>query len=81
MKVKNFSKVREWVAENMSQGVAPQEIISLVFREMTNHMTVPSAAMLSTELAQYQYWSSRVADQELNTTAMCVSIMMNAEWQ
>ena len=81
MKVKNFSKVREWVAENMSQGVAPQEIISLVFREMNNHMTVPSAAMLSTELAQYQYWSSRVADQELNTTAMCVSIMMNAEWQ
>lgn len=81
MKVKNFSKVREWVAENMSQGVAPQEIISLIFREMTNHMTVPSAAMLSTELAQYQYWSSRVADQELNTTAMCVSIMMNAEWQ
>ena len=81
MKVKNFTKVKEWVAENMSQGVSAQEIISLLFREMNNYMTVPSAAMLAPELAQYQYWSSRVADQELNTTALCVSIMMEAEWQ
>jgi len=81
MKAKNFTKVREWVAENMSQGVSPQEIISLMFREMNNHMTVPSAAMLAPELAQYQYWSGRVADQELNTTALCVTVMMEAEWQ
>ena len=81
MKAKNFSKVREWVAENMSQGVGPQEVISLLFQEMNNYMTVPSAAMLIPELAQYQYWSTRVADQELNTTALCVSIMMGAEWQ
>ena len=81
MKAKNFSKVREWVAENMSQGVSPQEVISLLFREMNSYMTVPSAAMLAPELAQYQYWATRVADQELNTTALCVSIMMNAEWQ
>ena len=80
MKVKNFTKVREWVAENMSHGVSAQEIISLLFREMNNFMTIPSAAMLAPELAQYQYWSSRVADQELNTTALCVSIMMGAEW-
>ena len=80
MKVKNFTKVREWVAENMAQGVSAQEIISLLFREMNNYMTVPSAAMLAPELAQYQYWSSRVADQELNTTSLAVVIMMNAEW-
>ena len=80
MKVKNFTKVREWVAENLSQGVRADEIISLIFREMNNYMTVPSAAMLIQELAQYQYWASRVADQELNTTALCVSLMMGAEW-
>ena len=80
MKVKNFTKVKEWVSENMSHGVSAQEIISLLFREMNNYMTVPSAAMLAPELAQYQYWSSRVADQELNTTALCVSVMMGAEW-
>ena len=80
MKAKNFSKVREWVAENLSNGVGPQEVISLLFREMNNYMTLPSAAALVPELAQYQYFGTRVADQELNTTALCVAIMMGAEW-
>ena len=81
MKAKNFSKVREWVAENLSDGVAPQEVISLLYGEMNNHLTTASCAQMVLVLAQYQHWAVDVADHEVNTTACCVEIMMGAEWQ
>tara|TARA_Y100000768_G_scaffold373070_1_gene341338 strand:- start:21 stop:962 length:942 start_codon:yes stop_codon:yes gene_type:complete len=80
MKAKNFSKVREWVAENLSEGVAPQEVISQIYAEMTNYATTASCAQMVLLLAQYQHWSVDVADQEVNTVAMTVEIMMGAEW-
>ena len=80
MKAKNFSKVREWVAENLSEGVAPQEVISQIYAEMTNYATTASCAQMVLLLAQYQHWSVDVADQEVNTVAMAVEIMMGAEW-
>jgi len=80
MKSKNFSKVREWVAENLSEGVAPQEVISQIYAEMTNYATTASCAQMVLLLAQYQHWSVDVADQEVNTVAMAVEIMMGAEW-
>ena len=76
MKVKNFKTMRTWVAETLASGVAPREIISMIFREMENWMTPSGQANTAVVLGQYQYWSTRVADEEVNTVAMLVELMM-----
>jgi len=81
MKVKNFTKVREWVAENMAQGVSDAQVISLIYKEMKQHMKPASLPQVVLVLADYQARAAVVANQELNTVAMCVEIMMGAEWQ
>ena len=52
-----------------------------VYREMNNYWTLPSAVATVPTLAQYQVWSTQVPDQELNTIAMLVEVMMTAEWK
>ena len=81
MKVKNFSKVREWIAEQFSQGISPTEVVRGIYMEMENHMSAASQAQTVLLLAPYQHYAATVADQEVNTAAMAVEIMMNAEWQ
>ena len=34
MKVKNFTKVREWVAENLASGVSDTEVMGQIYRGM-----------------------------------------------
>ena len=81
MKVKNFTKVREWVATNLAQGVYPTQILSSIWKEAKNHLknaSVPQAVII---LAEYQHKAATVADQEINTVAACVELMMNTEFQ
>ena len=80
MKVKNFTKVREWVAENMAQGISEAQVVSLIYKEMKNHMKPASLPQVVLVLADYQAKAAVVSSQEINTVAMCVEIMMGAEW-
>ena len=81
MKAKNFSKVREWVAKSLAEGLSPQQIVAEIYNEMNNHATTASCAQMVLVLAQYQHYAAMVADQEVNTVAMAVELMMGAEWQ
>lgn len=80
MKNKEFTNVRKWVGEN--SDIEPV----VLFRKLyDNASTVladnSSVAHLVTILANYQYKSAFVVDQEINTTACMAEIMVNMEWK
>ena len=80
LKAKNFTKVREWVAENLSQGVSEADIIRMVYTEAKNYMKPQSLPQCVLTLADYQQKAAVVANQEVNTVAMTVELMMGCEW-
>lgn len=78
MKEKNFTEVRKWVAQN-SDGDTTK-----VFRELydqsVNIMEPGSIPQLILILADYQYKSSFVADQEINIMACLTEIMASVKF-
>lgn len=81
MKAKNFTKVRSWVAENMSSGMSDTDIVNSIYKEMKNWLqpaSLPSAVLV---LGEYQHKAVSVANQEINTVAMAVELMMNCDFQ
>ena len=80
MKAKNFSKVREWIAENLASGVSPSEIIEGIYTGIKPHIKSSSYPQVILTLAQYQHYAATVSDQEINTVALAIEIMMGAEW-
>ena len=81
LKVKNFTKVREWIAENLAQGVSDTDIIRMIYTESKNYMKPQSLPQCVVILADYQQKAAVVANQEVNTVAMAVELMMAVEWQ
>ena len=81
LKSKNFTKVREWIAENLSQGVSEADIIRMIYTEAKNYMKPQSLPQCVLTLADYQQKAAVVANQEVNTVAMAVELMMGCEWQ
>ena len=81
LKAKNFTKVREWIAENLSQGVSEADIIRMIYTEAKNYMKPQSLPQCVLTLADYQQKAAVVANQEVNTVAMAVELMMGCEWQ
>ena len=81
MKAKNFTKVREWVAESMSNGVESTDIVNMIYTEIKEYLVPKSLPQCVLTLADYQHRASVVANQEINTVAMCVEIMMSVEFK
>ncbi len=80
MKAKNFTKVREWVAENMAQGVTDTEVIHNLWKGIETWLKPQSKPAAILVLAEYQHKAATVANPEINLVAMCVELMMNCEW-
>jgi DNA polymerase III delta prime subunit len=81
MKVKNFTKVREWVAENLASGVSDTEVMGQIYRGMKEWLqpkALPTAVLI---LGEYQHKAVSVANQEINTVALCVEIMHQCEFK
>lgn len=79
MKEKNFTEVRKWVAKNSELGSAP------VFRELYDNAvatmdpdTIPQMILI---IAEYQYKSAFVADQEINIMAALTEVMANCKFR
>ena len=74
MKDKNFTAVRKWVGENTDIDT------TTFFRELydgaSGYLETASIASLVLIIADYQYKSAFVADQEINTTACLAEIMV-----
>ena len=79
MKNKNFSEIRKWVFDNLDNDIT--QIIHKLYENLNEYLaptSIPQAILL---LADYQYKSAFVADQEINLTACIIQIMVECEFK
>lgn len=77
MKGKDFAQVRRWIVTNINND--PVHIFRKIYDGLYENFKpscIPSAILI---LADYQYKSAFVADQEINLTACLVQLMMDCE--
>jgi replication factor C small subunit len=79
MRTKDFSGVRKWVVMNLDNSQT--EIFRKVYDSMYDFLTPPSIPEAVLVLAEYQYKSSFVADQEINLVACMTELMMRCEFK
>lgn len=79
MKSSNFSDIRQWVAENVDRdgpGIRRQIFSSL--ETIVVPQSMPGIILI---LAEYDYKEAFVVDKEINTLAMLLSIVAEAQFQ
>jgi len=79
LKSKNFKSVRTWVVNNLDND--PQKVYRKIYDklyEKCDPSTIPATILV---IAEYQYKSAFVADQEINLMACLVEIMSNAKFK
>lgn len=74
-----FEKLRKWVGQNAD--LQPQFIFRALFDKMHKYLVPASVAFIIVKLADYQYKSAFVADQEINTLACLVEVTAEAEFK
>jgi DNA polymerase III delta prime subunit len=79
MKGKDFSAARVWVVSNMDND--PQHIFRKLYDGLYEHLKSASIPTAILTLAEYQYKSAFVADQEINLVACVVELMMGCEFK
>ena len=73
LKVKDFRKMRQWVADNID--IEPAAMFRKIYDSSTEYVNPQSIPQLILILADYQYKDSFVADHELNMVACLTEIM------
>ena len=77
LKKKDWKKMRQWVANNVESD--PQGIFRYIYDSLIPEVeTVPQMVIL---IADYQYKSAFVADQEINLTACLTEIMASMKFK
>ena len=78
MKAKDFASCRKWTIQNIDLNTT--EFFRKLYNELYNVLkpsSIPQAILI---IAEYQYKASFAADQEINTMAMIVQLMMDCEF-
>lgn len=79
LKDKKFSDIRKWIAENTD--VDPNTLFRSLYEKLESRLVPASFARVILILADYQYKSAFVVDQEINTAACTLEIMADAVWK
>lgn len=80
IKEKKFSDCRKWVAQN--SDIDSNGLYRMFYDAASEKLDVKSIPTLVLMLAEYQYKSSMVADQEINTAAFLADLMFsNVVWK
>jgi DNA polymerase III delta prime subunit len=79
LKKKEFDKMRKWVAENLDND--PSTIYRKLYDTCNVNMKDTSIPVLVTIVADYQYKSAFVADQEINLVACLTTLMIECEFK
>ena len=79
LKIKDFRKMRQWVADNIDSE--PAAIFRKLYDTMYEYVDPKSIPQLVLTLADYQYKNAFVADHELNIVACLTEIMAGAEFK
>ena len=78
LKDKNFTDMRKWVATNLDNE--PVVLFRTIYDNASFVMEKSSIPQLVLTLADYQYKSAFVADQEINMVACLTQLMAECEW-
>ena len=79
LKEKDFTETRKWVTQNLDND--PVRIFRSIYDNLYDNLqpeTIPHAVLI---LADYQYKSAFVADQEINFTACLTEIMSQVKFK
>ena len=79
LKDKEFSAIRKWVGKNIDGDVAP--MFRKIYETVSEYAKPSSIPQVIVTLADYQYKSAFVADQEVNFMAFLTELMVDTEWQ
>ena len=79
LKKKEFTAVRKWVAQNIDGE--PAAFFRKLYESITDYAAPQSVPQVVVTLADYQYKSAFVADQEINTMALLTELMVDTEWK
>jgi len=79
LKTKNFKEVRSWVVNNLDND--PQKVYRKVYDKLYEKCDPNSIPAIILNIAEYQYKSAFVGDQEINLMACLVEIMSNAKFK
>jgi DNA polymerase III delta prime subunit len=79
LKDKKFIEIRKWVGKNADLGTA--HIFRGVYDKASDSMDLSSIPQLVVTLADYQYKSAFVADQEINLMAALTEIMVQCKFK
>lgn len=78
MKSKDFVACRKWVVQNLDLNTA--DFFKKLYNELYTSLkqsSIPQAILI---IAEYQYKAAFAADQEINTMALIVQLMMDCEF-
>ena len=79
LKHKKFNDVKKWVNQNLDND--PISIMRKLYDNSSKVMDGPSIAAAVLIIADYQYKSAFVVDQEINLVAALTEIMMGSEFK
>ena len=76
---KKFNDVKKWVQQNLDSD--PTSIMRKIYDSLSNLMEGPSVAAAVLIIAEYQYKSAFVVDQEINLLACLTQIMLECNFK
>ena len=79
LKDKEFTTIRKWVGKNIDGDVAP--MFRKIYDTINQYAKPSSLPQIVVTIADYQYKSAFVADQEVNFMAFLTELMVDTEWQ
>tara|TARA_B100001057_G_scaffold316214_1_gene316381 strand:+ start:3107 stop:4042 length:936 start_codon:yes stop_codon:yes gene_type:complete len=79
LKMKDFKKMRQWVADNIDSD--PASLFRKLYDNMSDYVEPSSIPQMVLILADYQYKNSFVSDHELNIVACCTEIMAGVKFK
>lgn len=79
LKNKKFTDVRKWLARN--PDLDHQQLFRYFYDNLTTLFQPKSIPEVVLLIGQYQYYASRVVDQEINMMACLIELVKEAEWK
>ena len=79
LKIKDFKKMRQWVANNIDSD--PASLFRKLYDNMNEYVVPESIPQMVLILADYQYKNSFVSDHELNLVACCTELMAGVKFK
>ncbi len=79
LKEKRFGDMRKWVVQNLDKD--PSSLFSNIYEVLYKHLDPKSVPQAVLTIADYQYKSAFVADQEINLVACLTEIMAQCKFK